>query len=61
MSCIVGISRVYVGHHYPFDILGGYLIVILMSAVYNKFLKDKVSYLYLIIEERIYKNIASVK
>lgn len=46
-SCLVGISRVYVGHHYPAYVIGGYLIVLATNYLYCKVLKDKVEYIYL--------------
>jgi undecaprenyl-diphosphatase len=31
IALLVGISRIYVGHHYPFDILGGMIIALLST------------------------------
>ncbi|MBW9172095.1 undecaprenyl-diphosphatase [Clostridium estertheticum] len=36
LAIIVGISRVYVGHHYPFDVLCGFLLAIISNYIYIK-------------------------
>jgi undecaprenyl-diphosphatase len=50
MSVIVGVSRVYVGHHYPMDIIGAYIMVWATSYIYNLKLRSKVESLYEVIE-----------
>ncbi|MEI8217151.1 MAG: phosphatase PAP2 family protein [Eubacteriales bacterium] len=57
ISIFVGISRVYVGHHYPFDVIGGYLIVLLMNVIYSKTIRRNVSTLYLKVEKLLYASI----
>ena len=34
LSFLVGLSRVYVGVHYPIDILGSFLICIIVAKIY---------------------------
>lgn len=53
LSIIIGISRVYVGHHYPIDVIGAYLMVSLITYIYNAKLKDKIEKLYEIVEKKI--------
>ncbi|WGX76933.1 phosphatase PAP2 family protein [Paraclostridium bifermentans] len=53
MSILIGISRVYVGHHYPQHVIESFCIVIIMSFVYNKFLSSKVQSIYFKIEKYI--------
>lgn len=52
-SIIVGFSRVYVGHHYPTDVIGAYLIAILTSYVYNSKLSSVVGETYDKIERKV--------
>jgi len=39
LALIVGISRVYVGQHYPFDVLGGFLLAIINNFIHVKALE----------------------
>lgn len=53
MTILVGISRVYVGHHYPFDVITAYIIVFISGFFYNKYLKNRVSKLYIFLESKV--------
>jgi undecaprenyl-diphosphatase len=55
LSCIVAISRVYVGHHYPFDAIGGIVISIITNYLYKRLVKDKIALLYVSIESKLIK------
>jgi len=53
LSVIVGFSRIYVGDHYPIDIIGSYIIVYITNRVYNLALKNKIEGYYMSIENLI--------
>ncbi|QCJ42626.1 undecaprenyl-diphosphatase [Bacillus sp. S3] len=36
-AILTGISRIYVGHHYPFDVLGSMIVALLTSMLVYKF------------------------
>ena len=53
LSIIVGFSRVYVGHHSPADVVGTYIIVFIMSYIYNAKLSNKINKIYDKIENMV--------
>lgn len=53
LSLLVGFSRIYVGHHYPLDVLGSYLIVFLTNFLFHRFLENKAESLYFRLESKI--------
>lgn len=55
VSVMVGISRVYVGHHFPLDVVGAYALVFIVNYIYGKLAKDKIQAIYFKIEEYIVK------
>ena len=54
LSLLVGISRIYVGHHYPLDVLSSYLIVFLTNAVFHRFFESRFSSLYFRADSKIF-------
>lgn len=54
LSLIVGISRVYVGNHYPMDVIGAYIIAIITTYIYNVILRSKMEKIYEIVEKKIF-------
>lgn len=46
LSIAIGVSRVYVGHHYPLDVIGAYIIVFIVNYIYNLKLRNKIEMIY---------------
>jgi len=53
LSLIVGFSRVYVGHNYPLDVIGAYVLVFTTSYIYNVKLRSKFENLYEIVKKKM--------
>ncbi|ELC8442337.1 phosphatase PAP2 family protein [Clostridium perfringens] len=53
LSILMGISRVYVGHHYPQHVVASFVMVIILNLFYTKFLSKRVQKIYFSIEKHI--------
>lgn len=47
LSLLVGFSRIFIGHHYPLDVLSSYMIVIVINTLFHRFFESKLVSLYL--------------
>lgn len=62
LSIMVGFSRVYVGNHYPLDVISAYIMVFITNYLYNLLLKNIIEEIYTKIEKlllnktKFYKN-----
>lgn len=55
ISLLVGVSRIYVGHHFPLDVIGAYVLVFIINYIYGKVVKDSIQTIFFKIEDYIIK------
>jgi membrane-associated phospholipid phosphatase len=54
LSPLVGFSKIYVGHHYPLDVLSSFLIVFLTNVAFHRFFEGRFTSLYLRADSKIF-------
>ena len=43
LTLLTGFAKIFVGHHYPIDIIGGFIITYVLFLLYNKLLKQRIT------------------
>ncbi|MGL5414915.1 MAG: phosphatase PAP2 family protein [Clostridium sp.] len=54
-TIFVAFSRVFVGNHYPMDVIGAYIVVIIMNIIYVKFLRKPIERIYMNFDRKIFR------
>ena len=61
LAFLIGISRVYVGHHYPLDVMGGFIIAMIFCNIYDKYLKQHIRKIYCFCEDMLFSKKSLIK
>ena len=43
LTLLTGFAKIFVGHHYPIDIIGGFIITYMLFLLYNNSLKQTIT------------------
>lgn len=43
LTLLTGFAKIFVGHHYPIDIISGFIITYVLFLLYNKLLKQRIT------------------
>lgn len=43
LTGLTGFAKIFVGHHYPMDVIGGFMITYILYLWYNTFIKDNIT------------------
>lgn len=57
LTVIIGIDKIYLGHHYPTDIILTVVYVVLMRIIYNKVISKHIIRFYDFIEKKLIKSV----
>lgn len=61
LSIIVGFSRIYVGHHYPMDVISAYIVVFVGNHIYNLKFRNTIDKIYDKIENKVIEKLSDRK
>ena len=56
LAILTGFSRIYVAHHYPLDVVGGFVIAMFVGKLYDKYVSNVIEHIYIKVEQLLKLN-----